>query len=281
MSDWLPVALPVLLAAALVVLPGLAISWTAGLPLEAAVGAAPAVSLGALALADVAGTRFRVPWGVPWIAVVLVVLVGVALVARVLIRRLVARRVGLAAAPESAPAPRWWGWWYAGGLVLAAVGGAYVIARGIGAPDAINQTFDAPFHVNAIASVAAQASASPAVVSSASGGTAFYPPLFHGIAGLLVISTGISAITAANVVAVVIAAVMWPLSVALLVRVVVGRSVLGHLIAMSGAVLVSLFPALLLLFGVRGQFAPPIPSERVASVFRSAVSNCSTNFHSA
>ncbi|HET7399933.1 MAG TPA: DUF6541 family protein [Intrasporangium sp.] len=264
MSDWLAVLGPLVVTSVLVTLPGLAVAVAWGFRRESAVGVAPALSLGILALADVAAERAHVSWGpavivgVTGLVALLVLLLRLAArVAgrRAAGRRAAGRRLGGRRAAARQPArpldPPWGGWWYAAGLGVAVVAGAFVVAAGIGHPGSINQTYDAPFHVNAIARVAELRSAAPGVVASVAGGAGgFYPPLFHAVAGLVVVLTGVDAIVAANVLAVVIAGVVWPLSVSLLVRTVVGPSRFAHAVAMAGSVLVTLFPVLLLTFGV-------------------------------
>lgn len=251
MSAWLQVLWPLTLASLLVVVPGLVVALAGGFRREAALGVAPALSLGVLAVADIVAAKLHWSWGLPVIAVV----TAVAALGAVLVWRLVPaveKRVGVVYTQPTRPTAAQ-SWWYAAVTLGAVLAGGYVIARGMGTPTAINQTYDAPFHVNAIELVAHRASAAPDVVAStsSSGGAAgFYPPLFHGVAGLLVMVTGISPIGAANVLAVVIAGVMWPLSVAFLVRALFGSSRLAHLVAMIGSVLIGFFPALLLTFGV-------------------------------
>ena len=251
MSSWFEVLWPLVLASLLVVVPGLVVALAGGFRRESALGVAPALSLGVLAVADIVAARLHWSWGLPVIAVVTVAAaLGALLVWRM--APTVETRLGvIRRRPDSATAAQ--SWWYAAVTLGAVLAGGYVIARGIGDPDAINQTYDAAFHVNAIELVAQHASAAPDVVASTSSPdvpAGFYPPLFHGIAGLLVMVTGITAIGAANVLAVVIAGVVWPLSVTFLVRALLGNSRLAHLVAMMGSVLIGLFPALLLSFGV-------------------------------
>lgn len=248
LSEWFSMLGPIALAALVVTVPGLAAALAGGIRFDVAIGLAPALSLGILAIADAAASTLGMQWGLP-VIVVGTLAVAVLNAAVGLGCRRASHRWPHLLAPDLRTGRRL-PWTNAVVLVLAMLGGAYVVAAGIGAPGAINQTFDAPFHVNAISIVAQTHSATPSTVSSASGGTAFYPPLFHAVAGLLVIVTGISPIVAANIVALVIAGVMWPLSIALLVSAVVGPSRFGFAVAMLGSVLISVFPVLLLLFGV-------------------------------
>lgn len=241
-----PHAVPELaLAAAVTVVPGLLVALALGFRREEAAGAAPALSLGVLSVADVVSMLLHLAWG-------LAVVAGVSLAAAALcwVLWLVVLRRRLVPRP---PEPRL-GWcWSLACVAVAVVAGGLSISRGIGIPESISQTYDGPLHVNGIANVAAAHSAAPSVVSAvaAPGGHApFYPPLFHAIGGLVVMTTGCTPIAAANVVAVVLAAILWPLSMLLLVRTVVGPSRFGLAFSMGAVSIISVFPGLLVGFGV-------------------------------
>lgn len=244
-TAWAAATPELLLAAAVVVLPGLAIALALGFRREQAVGAAPALSVGALSIANVVSMLLKVHWGLAVVAVVTLVLAGLgAGVWATLLRRRQDDRL---------PEPRW-GWGWSAGFVAAAVlVSGFAIARGIGAPESISQTFDSALHVNGIANVVAHQSAAPSVVGAAAapaGHAGFYPPMFHGIAALVAMTLGCNPIVAANVVAVVLAAVMWPLSMMLLVRTIVGPSRFALAMSMGAVCVISVFPAMLVSYGV-------------------------------
>ncbi|HEV7147311.1 MAG TPA: DUF6541 family protein [Pedococcus sp.] len=245
LTHW-PSALPELvLVTLIVVLPGLLVAAALGFRREELFGAAPALSLGVLSIADVVAVVLGIPWGLGVVAAVTVALaVAAGAVWFVLLRGRVTPR----------PAEPRWSWaWSAGIVGLGCLASGFAIARGIGSPESISQTFDSALHVNGIANVVAHHSAAPSVVGGAafpSGPAPFYPPLFHGIAGLLVLVAGVSPIAAANLVAVAIGAVIWPLSMAFLVRTLVGPSRFALAFSMGAVSVVSVFPALMLSFGV-------------------------------
>ena len=242
---WSGVLPVLLLVASIVVVPGLVIGLALGLRREESFGAAPALSLGAIAIADVVSMVLRVPWG---LGVVLAVSAVLAVLAWG-VGFLVARTTSLQRPPE----PRH-GWaWSAGIVAVGCLVSAGAIARGIGSPESISQTFDSALHVNGIANVVSHRSAAPSVVGAAAmptGHAPFYPPLFHSIAGLAGITLGTNPIVAANVVAVVLAGVMWPLSMMLLLRTVVGPSRFALAMGMVMVCVVSVFPAMLVSYGV-------------------------------
>lgn len=241
-----PHALPeLLLAAAVMVVPGLLVALALGFRREEAAGAAPALSLGVLSVTDVVSTLLHVSWGLPVIALVTLLAAAVGAV----VWFVVLRPRALTRPPE----PRL-GWcWSAAVVVLAVLASGLAISRGIGSPESISQSFDGPLHVNGIANVAAAHSAAPSVVGAAAvpaGHAPFYPPLFHAVAGLVVIVSGCTPVAAANIVAVVLAAVLWPLSTMLLVRTVVGPSRFGLAFSMGAVCVISVFPGLLVSYGV-------------------------------
>lgn len=241
-----PQALPeLLLAAAVMVVPGLLVALALGFRREEAVGAAPALSLGVLTVADVVSTLLHLGWGLAVVAGVTVAGAGLCWVLWLVVLR--------DRAVPRPPEPRL-GWcWSLACVAGAVVAGGLAISHGIGTPESISETFDGALHVNGIANVAAAHSAAPSVVgavSSPAGHAPFYPPLFHAIGGLVVMATGCTPIAAANVVAVVLAAVLWPLSTMLLVRTVVGPSRFGLAFSMGAVSVISVFPGLLVGYGV-------------------------------
>lgn len=273
---------PALLGAlTLLVLPGLVVGCAAGLRGVPLLTTAPLLSYGTLALAIMACTRLSLQWG-PWPiigATVVLALLGAALSLGVRLlgwwrggpdraellsgparwRAAVPRGAGLrtswrsgstrALAGESA--------WIDSALVIALVVGYAVITfvvvtEAIPGADAIAQSWDAPFHLNAIARVHDLASAAPVTVGHTAdlhGTGAFYPPLFHAIASMVVPMVSDSVPAAANVTALAVTCVAWPLSVLGLVRAVTPRR--AALVAGAAvAAVVGVFPTHLMSFGV-------------------------------
>ncbi|GMA20321.1 hypothetical protein MM440_15400 [Arsenicicoccus piscis] len=274
MTAWLGV-LPAILVCVLVLLvPGLLVGLLAGLRREIACGAAPLLSLMTLGLAIFAATKWHLSWGIVPLLVGLVlavvVVAGPLLVARLVTGRLAGRRspasvssttsgASTGSVSSTTPVSSPFLAWGRGDVVfflactgLCALVVAAVVMAGMSYPDNIQQTFDAPFHVNAIERVAELRRADPATIASVSNTVApgFYPPAFHDIGALLVIYTGVDAITAANVVALVTAAVVWPLSLGLLAAVLLHSRRAGLAYTLFAGAVVVAFPYMLLSFGV-------------------------------
>lgn len=235
------------LTLAWVLLPGLAMGYALGLRGITAWGVAPVGSIGSIAVAAVVAGSLGVPWS-PAIAIVpAVVFAGTALVVAGVGRSRRGHRavhVGdlrLTAAGASV------------GMVGAAVIGVVTAMRGIGRPDAISQTYDAVFHYNAVAEILATGNASSLAVGTLvnpSAATAFYPAAWHDLVSLVVLTAGASLPLASNIVAIVVAAVVWPLSCVVLARQIFGRSAAAALVTPVVAVGLIAFPWALMSFGV-------------------------------
>jgi hypothetical protein len=138
----------------------------------------------------------------------------------------------------------------AGGL---AIGIAFVVARFVTYvhdPDAISQTNDAVFHLNALRYILETANGSSMHISGVIGATGFYPAAWHDLASLVAIATGCSIPVAANAVALMVSAAVWPLGLAWFAREVSRGS--AAVTALSAALSASLwaFPMLLLEWGI-------------------------------
>ncbi|MEQ3551210.1 DUF6541 family protein [Pseudonocardia nematodicida] len=234
--SWLSAVPVVLLAAAWVTLPGLLVGLAAGLRGVAAWGAAPMLSVGLIAGSAVAGGLLGVPWsGTVPIATALLFAVVVVGVRRLVLRRpLIPRpaqaRGHLAQAwatlRSGGPGARWTGLAALSGLAVAWVLGLRTAMRGMDTPDALSQTFDASFHYNAVARILATSDASSLTVGGLVNSPGFYPSAWHGLVSLVVplVPGPAEIVIASNVVALVTTLLVWPLSVLLLVRTLVGRS---------------------------------------------------------
>ncbi|KQR38845.1 hypothetical protein ASF80_05070 [Microbacterium sp. Leaf159] len=143
-------------------------------------------------------------------------------------------------------------------LTAIIVGGAAVLVGAqvfaiIGAPENISQSFDNIFHLNAIRFVLETGSASPLTVGSMTsdtGGVWFYPSGWHASVALVAQLSGMSIMAASNAVTIVVAALVWPATILLLTRTLMGssRSTLIAAGALSG--LIPAFPILMLDYGV-------------------------------
>lgn len=182
---WLDLAAATAVAVALVFVPGLALTFAAGLRgLWVAALAAPA-GVTVIGVAAVASPMMGQGWSVSSVAIVTVV----AAVVLFALRALVWRRQPA----DSTLRGR-------GVFVFAAVAIAVAVTTVqlvlmIGAPDSISQTFDNVFHLNAVRYILDHGNASPlfvASMTSAGAPASFYPTGWHAIASLVVMISGVT-----------------------------------------------------------------------------------------
>ncbi|MGB3439936.1 MAG: DUF6541 family protein [Actinophytocola sp.] len=243
--NWFDAVPGLLVTAAWLLVPGVAVSYLVGLRGIAAWGLAPITSLAMIASSAVVLEMAGVDWSA---LAVLVVCVAVALVVGVVAFFLRRRRIFTAEADPRAVS-------VAGfvGLLPGIVLGMITIVMAIGAPDTLNQTYDALFHYNALAYIQDSHQASSLTLSTL-GNTevpgVFYPAAWHDLGSLVMMSTGASIPVAANLVTVVATVVVWPLSCLLLARQLFGRHVGALAITGTLSVGFAAFPWDLLGFGV-------------------------------
>lgn len=242
--SWLDAVPVALLAAAWLFVPGLLVTYGYGLRGFAAWGLAPVVSVAIVATTAVVAQKIGVPWSVPLVVgVALVIAIVVTVVAFLLRRRWPAtprdlRRVTLAAAVGLLPA-----------LVIAII----TFAHGIVHPDALSQTYDAVLHYNAVASIVDTKDASSLTIGSLDipgEPGSFYPAAWHDMVSLVVLSGHFSIPVSVNMMSGVIGIVVWPVSCLLLVRQIVGRSAVAMAITGVVSIAFTAFPWDLLSFGV-------------------------------
>lgn len=237
MLEWIT-AIPAIAVAALVLfLPGLAVGWALALRGFALVAAAPLMSVGLAAMLAVVYGFAGVGW-TPLSAVL-----GFAVIAGVLwvLRRVLRLRV----ARTSASGPRW-------ALGLGLAGGAAVLLWSlcsyIGTPDALSQTNDAVFHLNAVRYAVDTGDASSLLINGVQGANGFYPAAWHAVVAL-VMQLGIELTVSVNAVALVLSCLAWPLGIAWLMLATTGsRLTAGLAAALSSAF--ATFPLLMLQWGV-------------------------------
>lgn len=191
--------------------------------------------------------------GVPW-SILPVALVAVAIAAAIVLVRLLMRRGERAwpspAVPEKGARNAAW---LVAALLIAVVPLVIHFIQAVGAPDAISQSFDNIFHLNGVRFVLDTANASSlhlGQMTSPGGGVPFYPAVWHGVAALVVQLTGVSIPVATNALALVAAAMIWPTSVMLLTRVLLGASPVVAVATGLLAAAIPAFPALLYDYGV-------------------------------
>lgn len=238
MSGWVAAAPVFLIAAAVLWLPGLAVAGGLGLRGLHLWALAPPLSVTLLAVTAVLLGAAGWSWSF-WPSLLSAAVLGVL---AVLLPR-PALPPGAGASWPAAAGP------VVGGLVV-----LVVAARGLGRPDALSQTFDAVFHLNAVrrgldtgdvSSLHAGALVRPGATD------AFYPAAWHAVAVAVAQLSGASVVVTANMASLAVAALVWPAGCVLLVRDVLGARDPATLV---GAGLLSAafvgFPYLLLSFGV-------------------------------
>ena len=145
---WLSL-LPILLsAAALLFIPGALVGASAGLRTPLIIGLAPAISIAIISGTGVAAPILALPWGLTAVAAATAILCLAALATRWLL----AKRhpeYGGSGATGLRPGLRSVAVWCAAWPLSAPATGA-TIGRILNTPDAISQTFDAVFHLNAV-----------------------------------------------------------------------------------------------------------------------------------
>lgn len=240
--SWLEAGPAIAAALALLFLPGAVLAWALRLRLAAVVGLAPLFSLGLAGTAAIVAAWVQVGWSV-WVVAAATVIVSAAA------WLLTGRKLTGNVTPDSRTV-----------LLSAAAGiaaGALFIGRRvtqlIGAPDNISQRYDNVFHLNAVRYVLDTANASTLDLGRMGGGnggrSAVYPAVWHSFGALVTQVTGVDVPVSVNVINVVACAVLWPVSVVFLTRVVLGPRSLG--LAAAGVISSGFvaFPYLLMVWG--------------------------------
>ncbi|MFF8817391.1 DUF6541 family protein [Leucobacter sp. NPDC015123] len=240
MSAWISLLLPSAIALAVLGALGLPIAFALRLKgFFAFVTAIPA-ALGVLALAAI----FAPSLGQEWSFFVPLALAAVIVLVLLFIGTRLGPQGQPVARPHRATVP----------LVSAALGGlaiAATLVMSLKAPDAISQTFDANFHLNAVRQILDTGNASPFDLDLAAPGTSvFYPALWHGFVALVAQISGASIPLATNAVVFVVCAVIWPLGMVTLGRAVAGPSLSTTLISGVLAAAFPNFPLALVGYGV-------------------------------
>jgi hypothetical protein len=253
-QTWGVALAPALVAAMLLVVPGLIVTLALGARGFDALGLAPLTSLGVLAIATLMVPGVVGRWSLLAVLVSLALLTLVALLGRTVI----AWRAGGRALGRPVLSPRWWvprrrtRWWLAS-IVLAAGLVALNFVLGVRDPGRPSQTIDAGFHYNAVLAVIQSGLPDGGHVGAASGAaaTAWYPPLWHGVTALVSSLTGVNVVIVANAVGWAIGGVVWPLSMIWLCSRVLPHARLLTTMAMGLCCgTIALFPYIMLSFGV-------------------------------
>lgn len=240
--EWMP---SVGVALLVVYLPGLALAFAMGARRFTLFATAPALSVALIALAAIGLAELGVTWGaVPVVAVTVIVAAAI-----YLLRRGWRRPERAETSPREPSHAPWLAVGVGSGTVLIAV----QLVTVFGFPDAISQTFDAPFHLNGLRHIADTGSASSFDLTSLvlpEGRSSFYPAGWHGVASLVgsLVAAPVAAI--ANAVNMVVASVVWVSGSVLLSRVIVPGSRVAPVAAGALAAAFPAFPVLVLDYGV-------------------------------
>ncbi|MEV4666851.1 DUF6541 family protein [Microbacterium sp. LWO12-1.2] len=245
--DWIAHSGLLLLALLVVFLPGLLVGLALRLRGLMLWASAPSISVGLLSLLAIVFPLLGIRWALTAVALAVVIIAVVSLLVSFGVRH--GREIVDAPRPQAGHALL-----VVVGLV---VGGGLNAARlmtYVGTPTAISQTNDAVFHLNALRWAAESGTVSSLDLSGLLGGTTFYPAAWHAITSLVAPDIELIPV-AANMVALVIAAAVWPLGVTLLASVVSrGDRIVTALAAALSAGLMA-FPQLMFEWGVLYPYA--------------------------
>lgn len=247
MVEWSAAVPAVLAGVAFLVLPGLALGALSGLRGLLLWGSAPVLSGAVVGIAAVVAGQVGITWS--WLVVVgATVVLG-------LLAFLVSRLTGRWRSPHVTSAKhsrRQIAVMVLVGLLASSVLQVRRMVTAIGVPDAVAQTFDTSYHLNSVRLMleSGDASSLHMVLTTPEKAINFYPGLWHGICALVVEVSGADVATSANALSIVIAGVVWPLSLLALARAVFGaRPVLLGMTAFFAYAMVQ-FPNTMLSFGI-------------------------------
>lgn len=240
-------------AVALLVVPGLLLSWALGLKAMWAAALAPVMTSSLVAVAALGCWWLGVEWHLS--AFCLVVIFWCTFVFAFM--RWANKRwpMGFTWVPDRGRLTAGYWWAFAVAAILVAIRYVQIVES----PKNINQGIDAPFHYNLIQHIIHSGDASPFSMRGLmreSGG--FYPQIWHALTALLVNITGLPVVEAANAINLSIVAVSWPLGVLLLARLVNGRSNAALLVAAVASAGFFAFP-FTLLQSQKSNFGPLFP----------------------
>ncbi|MDF9277369.1 hypothetical protein P4U43_06125 [Arthrobacter sp. EH-1B-1] len=217
-------ALPsVFVAAALVLLPGGIFAACLGFKIDIATGLAPAFSVAMSGVAAVILSIMGVGWSPTTFGLTAIVMIILALLLRVVLRQPTQLRHQVQISRRSLLGGTL-------GLVLGSVASAYNLVRIFDNPDNIAQRYDNVFHLNAVRYVLEQGDASTLTLGrmlQPDAAVALYPAVWHGFAALVVQATGQDIPVSVNSLNIVLASLVWPLSLLLLARTIFGSRFLA------------------------------------------------------
>lgn len=244
--SWLVLAPPALASIALLFAPGLAIGLLFGLRRLWLFALAPLLSTAVIAAATLVLPTIGLRWNPLTVGLFALVVIAIA---AVLARFVAAARLHDSEPPLHGAPPahlRALVWLIPAALMTV------LFCIGIGAPDAISQTYDNTFHLTGVAFIINQGDASPLHLVGLinAGDTGFYPNVWHAAAALVTQLSGASLPVAINAFTLVSIAAIWPLGLQLLTRQLVRYTAPAMLTAGVFAASFPAFPLYPLSYGV-------------------------------
>lgn len=240
-ADALDLVRALVAAAGVIVLPGLLVGRALGLRGLWWWALAPALTMSAVGVAALGQGVLGYRWSV---LPVLAVAVAASLVLALARRVLAWDHLGGQDAPQRAAI-------WALGLGLPMLVVLAFLLSALPAADAISQTFDVNFHLNAIRYILQTNQASPLEVGGVvSPDPSFYPAIWHALGAQVVQMAGVSVPVAANALGLAAATVVWVPGMVLLARTLVGSRPLVLVGAGVTAALIPAHPYLLIEYGV-------------------------------
>ena len=237
---WLPLFPQILLAATLLLLPGLTVALSLRFRPFEALALAPALSVGVV-VGTATGTPFLgVPFGALPVGVATALLATVGFFAGRLHPR--QRQGGHGSSILALWAP------FAAFVVAAALL-AWRTVQVIGTPASISQTYDAVFHLNSVRFALDTGQASSLTIGAMTGG-GFYPAGWNAVATFVAATTGADVPVAVNITSIVLASVFWPLSCLLMTIWIAGHRPAATITAGVACASLGAFPLLMMDFGV-------------------------------
>lgn len=237
---WLPVLPQIILAAVLLLLPGLVVTLSLRFRSFDALALAPALSVGILVVTSTGTPFLGVRFGIVPVGVATVLLATVGFFVGRLRPEQQPTGTGATALARFAP--------FAAFTIAAALLSWRTLVV-IGTPGSISQTYDAVFHLNSVRFALDTGQASSMTIGAMTGG-GFYPAGWNAVAALVASTTGADVPVAVNITSIVLASVFWPLSCLLMVRWIAGRGTAATIAAGIACASLGAFPLLMIDFGV-------------------------------
>lgn len=248
-ATWTDVYLSAALCVGVLTIPGALVALAARTRAVLVVTLAVPLSVTIVAATSVVAPRLGLDWGIGTLAVLTLAALGVAAplgILRTLRQRAASAHV---ATPGNDDTLHWRGnWWVLPvALLISAAIHLYRLTTAIGHPNAVSQTYDSPFHHNLVARFLENHNASFMNGNLTTYGTqrGFYPALWHQITSLTAqASTTSDTAEAMNATLIAVTAVIWPLSVAMLVGMLLrswNAAAVGALVAFASFQMPNLF----------------------------------------